>query len=115
MSIGKYKFGECEKGNVYAFVLTNSCGMTVEILNYGGIIRKLIYKNTDVVLGRDSIKEYLNNDGYFGAIIGRNSNRIENSEFELGGKTFKLWQMTAEIICTVEKKVLTKKYGMPKW
>ena len=79
MSITKYKFGECGKGEVYAYTLTNKNGMTAEILSYGGIIRKLIYKNTDVVLGRDSVEEYLNNDGYFGAVIGRNSNRIENS------------------------------------
>lgn len=88
MPIKKYKFGECCKGDVYAYILTNSEGMTAEILNYGGIIRRLIYKNTDVVLGRDSLEEYLNNEGYFGVIIGRNANRIENSQFELDGKIY---------------------------
>ncbi len=91
MSISKYKFGECDKGEVYAYTLTNSSGMTVEILSYGGIIRKLVYKDTDVVLGRDSLEEYLDNQGYFGAVIGRNANRIENSKFEMNGKTYKLF------------------------
>jgi len=31
------------------------------------------------------------NEGYFSALIGRNSNRIENSELELGGKRYKLF------------------------
>ena len=37
------------------------------------------------------MEEYLNNEGYFAALIGRNSNRIENSEFELNGKIYKLF------------------------
>lgn len=90
MSIKKIKFGECASGDVYSYTLTNKNGLTAEILNFGGIIRKLVYKNVDVVLGRDTMDEYMNNDGYFGALIGRNSNRIENSEFELNGKIYKL-------------------------
>ena len=61
------------------------------MLNYGGIIAKIIYNGVDVVLGRNSFEEYLNNEGYFGALIGRNSNRIENSEFELNGKVYNLF------------------------
>lgn len=91
MPVSKYKFGECAKGEIYAYTLTNSNGMVVEILNYGGIIRKIVYKNTDVVLGKDSIDEYIDTKGYLWGLMGRNSNRIENSEFELGGKTYKLF------------------------
>lgn len=90
MGIGKKIFGECDLGTVYAFTLTNQNGLTAEILNYGGIIRRLVYKDIDVTLGRDTLEEYLSNNGYFGALIGRNSNRIENAEFELNGKTYKL-------------------------
>ena len=96
MSINKIKFGECKKGIVYAYILTNKNGLTAEILNYGGIIRKLVYKDTDVVLGRDTMEEYLNNNGYFSAVIGRNSNRIEKAEFELNGKTYKLFKNDGE-------------------
>lgn len=91
MSIKKIKFGEVGEGVVYSYTLTNKKGLTAEILNYGGIIRKLVYKNVDVLLGRDTMEEYLNNTGYFSALIGRNSNRIENSEFLLNGKTYKLF------------------------
>lgn len=91
ITINKIKFGESSEGVVYAYILTNKNGLIAEILNYGGIIRKLIYKNIDVVLGRDTFEEYLNNEGYFSALIGRNSNRIKNSEFELNGKIYKLF------------------------
>ncbi len=89
--IFKNEFGKCDMGVVYVYTLTNKNGLSAEILNYGGIIKKLIYKDVDVVLGRDTMEEYLNNEGHFSAIIGRNSNRIENSEFKLNGKTYKLF------------------------
>jgi len=91
MAISKTKFADYNDREVYLYTLTNSNGMRVEILNYGGIIRRIIYKNVDVVLGRDTMEEYINNEGYFGALIGRNSNRIENSEFELNGKVYSLY------------------------
>ncbi len=91
MSITKALFGTTDGKQVYSYTLTNKNGTQAEILTYGGIIRKLIYKGVDVVLGRDSMKEYENNEGYFAALIGRNSNRIENSQFTLNGKTYKLY------------------------
>ena len=91
MSVTCKKFGTLNSLDVYSYTLDNGCGLVAEILNYGGIIRKLIYQGTDVVLGRDSIEEYMNNEGYFGAIIGRNSNRISNSEFMINGTLYKLY------------------------
>lgn len=91
MSISKIEFGEYSGTTVYAYTLINRNGLTADILSYGGIIRKLIYKNIDVVLGRDTMEEYLNNKGCFSALIGRNSNRIKNSEFELNGNVYKLF------------------------
>lgn len=89
MSISKRNFGTVNGVEVTAFSLENG-NLKTEILNFGGIIRTLEYKGCDVVLGRDSIEEYLNNTGYYGALIGRNSNRIYNGEFELNGKTYTL-------------------------
>lgn len=90
MSIEKKNFGTHDGKEVFSYTLDNGNGLTAEIITYGGILRKLIYKGTDVVLGRDSLEEYLENNGCYGALIGRNSNRIENSEFELNGKLYKL-------------------------
>ena len=92
MSISKKEFGIADGKQVYVFTLDNGKGLKVEIINYGGIIKNIFYKNTDVVLGRDTLEEYFTNSGCYGALIGRNSNRIENAEFELNGKTYKLYQ-----------------------
>ena len=90
MSISKIKFGSLGGKDVYAYTLCGKGGLCATILTYGGIIQKLIYKGVDVVLGRDTLEEYLNNEGYFGALIGRNSNRIKNATFTLGEKTYNL-------------------------
>lgn len=90
MSVIKEKWGEHNGAEVYLFTLDNGNGLTAQISNYGGIIVRLVFKGTDVVLGRNSFEEYLDNDGYYGALIGRNSNRIENARFDLNGKTYRL-------------------------
>ena len=58
----------------------------------GATITSVICRSdqTDVVLGYDTIDEYLRFDNYFGATIGRCSNRIRNGRFDLNGKTYKL-------------------------
>ncbi len=90
MSITSRKYGELEGHEIIAYTLDNKNGLSAEILNYGGIITRLVYNGTDVALGWDNFEEYLNNGSCYGAMIGRNSNRIENSEFEINGKTYKL-------------------------
>ena len=95
MSVTKQPYGTMPDGReVYAYTLSNG-KISAEIINCGGIITKLIVKDkngaeTDVVLGRPSLDEYLNNSGYFGAAVGRNANRIANSKFVLNGKTYTL-------------------------
>lgn len=86
--IEKNLFGVIKNKEVYCYKLSNGKNLTAEILNYGGIIKNLFYKGTDVVLGRDTLEEYLDNDGYYGALIGRNSNRIRNSEFTINGEKY---------------------------
>ncbi|MCH5212177.1 MAG: galactose mutarotase [Oscillospiraceae bacterium] len=96
MSVTKALYGKMPDGrDIYAYTLNNGRGVIAEIINYGGIITKLLVKDKngamqDVVLGRASLSEYLKNDGYVGAAIGRHANRIAGSEFELNGITYKV-------------------------
>ncbi len=90
MSITTRKYGKSDGREVYAYTLDNNKGLTAEILNYGGIVTKLIYNGVDVVQGFDTLEDYFDNYCCFGAAIGRNSNRIENAEFELNGTVYKL-------------------------
>lgn len=77
------------------YTLTNSQGMEVCVTNYGGRIVSIMVpdkdgKMTDVVLGHDSIADYINIDGNFGALIGRYGNRIQNAKFSLDSTEYQL-------------------------
>ncbi len=93
MSITKELFGTKDGKQVYVFTLKNKSGqLSAQVLNYGGIIKSLVFDGCDVVFGRDTLEEYFDNNGYYGALIGRNSNRIKNSEFVINGKKYTLAQ-----------------------
>lgn len=78
------------------FTLSNSNGMKVAITNYGGRIVSWLTPDQngdydDIVLGFDSIDGYLNaNELYFGALIGRYGNRIQDGEFSLEDSDYTL-------------------------
>jgi len=88
--IEKRLFQKIEKGDVYAYTLDNGKGLTAEILSLGGILRKLEFSGVDMVLGREDYNEYYHDGSYFGALIGRNSNRIGGGKFTLNGKEYDL-------------------------
>jgi len=94
MAITKSLFGTMPDGErVYSYLLDNENGLSAEIISLGGIIRRLCVKDrngkdVDIVLGRDTLEDYLKNDGYIGALIGRHANRIKKGEFELNGEKF---------------------------
>lgn len=77
------------------YTLSNKTGMRVSLLNYGGIITKLLVpdregKLENVVLGYENYEDYEQDSNYFGAIIGRVAGRIENASFQLNEKTYLL-------------------------
>lgn len=79
------------------YVLKNAAGMEACITNFGGRVVSLMVPDrngnmTDVVLGHDSIADYVNIDGNFGALIGRYGNRIGNAKFTLDGVEYNLPQ-----------------------
>jgi aldose 1-epimerase len=80
---------------VTLYTLKNSKGMEVQIMNYGAIITKIMVpdKNKvieDVVLGFDSVADYIKDSPYFGAVVGRYGNRIAAGKFSLDGKNYSL-------------------------
>lgn len=96
MSIKKECFGTLDDGKeIFSYTLENKRGMSVEILNYGGIIRglKASDKNgafSDVVGGFDTLESYLHAEGYLGALVGRVANRIADGRFSLDGVEYTL-------------------------
>lgn len=89
-------FGQTPAGeSVTLYTLKNARGMEVHIMNYGGIIQKILTpdrhgKVEDVVLGYETLAEYIKDTPYFGAIVGRFGNRIANGKFTLDGKEYTL-------------------------
>ncbi len=90
-------FGVTSKGDsVIAYTLKNKNGVTVTILNYGGIIQSIETpdkegKMGDIVLGFNTIDKYQKLSPYFGAIIGRFGNRIAKGAFTLNDSTYHLY------------------------
>ncbi len=88
-------FGSKDGRPVTLYTLTNSHGMEVRTMNYGGIILSIKVPDrkgaiADVVLGHDTLEGYTPNPPYLGAIVGRYANRIANGSFTLDGKTYTL-------------------------
>jgi len=82
-----------KKVDIYTLKNTNGC--VVKITNYGGIVVSLTVPDKDgnigdVVLGYDNLDDYIKNNPYFGALVGRYGNRIGNAKFVLNGQTYTL-------------------------
>jgi aldose 1-epimerase len=95
-TVKRMDFGKTSDGTpVDLYVLTNASGSQAKVITYGALLTELQVpdkdgKLGDVVLGFDDLKGYLGDHPYFGATIGRVTNRIANAKFSLDGKEYKL-------------------------
>lgn len=95
ITISETAFGSSPDGHATLYTIKNKNGMSVTLTNYGGIITSLTVADrsnqfSDVVLGFDSLSQYIDGHPYFGTLIGRYSNRIANGKFSLDGKEYTL-------------------------
>jgi aldose 1-epimerase len=96
MQVTKSVWGINKQGKeVFIYTLSNVNNQSVSITNYGGIITSWLVpddngKMVDIVLGKDSFEDYLDNPAYMGCIVGRVANRIKNGRFSLNGKEYQL-------------------------
>lgn len=77
------------------YVLRNQNNMEVCVTNFGGRIVSVMVPGKDgvmrdVVLGFDSIQDYISKPSDFGASIGRYANRINQGKFTLDGVEYQL-------------------------
>ena len=91
--IEKKLFDTYQDREVYIYELAND-KLKVGITDFGGAIQYLKVKTpkgyTDVCLGFDNVKDYLESGIYCGATIGRVANRIAKAKFSLNGKEYLL-------------------------
>ena len=99
MSFKKRGFGKTKNGTeTYLYTYENAGGMQMCVTDYGASLVSVIVKDKDgnsrdVVLGYDDAAGYENDEGvFFGAIVGRNANRIGGAAFSINGTDYELYK-----------------------
>ena len=94
--LDRVSFGELPGGAVVdLFTLKRPNGFEVRVISFGGAVTSLLTPDrrgrfADIVLGCDTLAEYLGQPAYFGAIVGRYANRIADGCFAMNGREFRL-------------------------
>ncbi len=95
--ITQRSYGTTASGQtVEEYTLSNTRGVEVRIITYGGIITSIRAPDrngtpANVVLGFDTLTDYeTKNTAYFGCITGRCANRIAGGRFTLDGVEYVL-------------------------
>jgi aldose 1-epimerase len=95
MDIIEEHFGYVNKTEIKKITLKNDFGTTVSLINFGAIIQSIILpdrfgKFSEVALNYDSVEEYVKDESYFGATIGRFANRIKDGQFSIEDQEYQL-------------------------
>ena len=94
-------FGRMPDGTQVDRITLRDGPCSCEIITYGGAVRSLIVPDrdgrpVDVVLGFDSLEDYMAQDKYIGALVGRYANRIGGAKFTLNGVEYPLYKNDGE-------------------
>ena len=95
MAMVKEEFGMSKGRTIDLYTMSNSAGVKVSVTNYGGIITSLKVPDRDgqiedVVLGYDTLKEYIDDAIYIGSVVGRYANRIKGGVLKLEQSAYQL-------------------------
>lgn len=87
-------FGHLGDAPVMEVEIGSKAGARAKILTYGAVVRDLVVPKNGtmqhVILGLNSIEDYVNHSPSFGAVPGRYANRIANGRFSLDGVEYTL-------------------------
>jgi aldose 1-epimerase len=95
-------WGDAPGGDpICLYTLANARGVEAKVTNFGAILVSLKTPGrrgafADIVLGFDTFDAYLNTKRYFGATVGRYSNRIARGAFTLDGHAYTLARNNGE-------------------
>src|SRR3984885_6455108 len=93
--VTKRAFGHSPEGSAVDLYTLSDGKLEVGIMTDGGIVVSLRApdrngKLDDVVLGCNSVEEYVKQTAHFGGIVGRYANRIAHGTFQLDGHTYSI-------------------------
>ncbi|GGB11980.1 galactose mutarotase [Macrococcus hajekii] len=94
MKVEVKSFGIVEGQTVHNYTITTDT-MSFSFIDYGAALQSIQMPDnkgqlTDVVIGFNTIGDYLQNPNYFGMSIGRVGGRIAEAKFDLNGKQYEL-------------------------
>lgn len=86
MELTKRHYGWIDNQEVVEYHLSNSQGAVFKCLNYGAIVSGILVPDKyghleNVVLGFDTLADYIDYPAYFGAIVGRVAGRIKRGQW----------------------------------
>ena len=89
------EFGKLKNGEMTHLYDITWGSIKAQISDYGATLINLYVPDSkgnvaDVLLGYDTAEEYDHRPGFFGAIVGRNANRIGKGSFQIGDKTVQM-------------------------
>jgi aldose 1-epimerase len=92
--VSAHVFGQIDETPVFEVAIASKAGATAKILTWGAVLHELIIPSLSgsqsVVLGLNSLSDYLAHSPHFGAVPGRFANRIANGRFTLDGVEYQI-------------------------
>ncbi|WP_096085725.1 aldose epimerase family protein [Agaribacterium haliotis] len=94
--VSRRAFGNLPDGrSATLFTLTNNNGVSASICDYGATLVSFCTPDSsgelkDIIVGFDSVEQYVQSDCYMGSTIGRFGNRIAGGKFSIGDKHYQL-------------------------
>ncbi|HEX4769165.1 MAG TPA: aldose epimerase family protein [Lichenihabitans sp.] len=87
-------FGTADGAEIKEIMLRSASGATASVITRGAVLRDLVVPSSNgpqrVVLGLNSLEDYIKYSPHFGATPGRFANRIAGGRFTLDGKAYQL-------------------------
>ncbi len=105
MSVERILFGNMPDGReVYKYIITNNNECSAHILTLGATFCGFTMQDKngeirDILLGFDTVEDYLERSDYQGVIVGPVCNRIGGAEIEINGEKYKLTANEKGITC----------------
>jgi len=92
LSFKQKLWGHIDGQPVWLFTLSCGNSLVMNVTNYGAIVQSLKIQHAhamvDVVLGYDTLSEYVNDPYYLGCVVGRYANRIDGGLITIDGRDY---------------------------